>query len=504
MQAFPRSDRVDIMLLLEGTFPYIRGGVSSWVNQMIQGFPDYRFGVVFLGSHPDDYAGLKYPLPANLKHLEVHYLYPEYEKPSAKASFGGPEILAAIKSLHAWFANPTAGTGGDKLANPEFIHATIDAFQSLHAPGSWDFITGTYQQQCADSSFLDYLWTLRSMHAPIARIAAIAKGLIPAGCYHTISTGYAGFLGALLSTKWKRPLLLSEHGIYTKERRIDLLQNDLLTEGRRSLPRDPSQISYNRALWIRFFATLGRICYGAADPIIALFEETRQQQIAAGAAAERTRVIANGIDTSRLAALAAKEREFPPPVLSLIGRIVPIKDIQTFIRSIRVLSLRIPEIQGWIVGPDDEDPDYALECRGLVESLGVAGQVHFLGFRDVAEILEATGVVVLSSISEGQPLVILEAFAAGVPVVATDVGSCRQLLYGLGEEDAALGAAGEIVGINDPKALAAAAAGLLQSPARWQAARKAGQARVERFYTLPRMLAAYRELYRKGVGQWQG
>jgi polysaccharide biosynthesis protein PelF len=503
MQTLPRAERVDIMLLLEGTFPYVRGGVSSWVNQMIQAFPEYHFGVVFLGSHPEDYSGIKYELPANLKHLEVHYLYPEYEKPQPRGSMGSPETLAAIKSLHAWFRRPTAGKL-EHLADPEFIHASIDAFQSLHAPGSWEFITATYQQQCAGSSFLDYLWTLRSMHAPIARIASIAQGLIPAGCYHTISTGYAGFLGALLSNKWQRPLLLSEHGLYTKERRIDLLQHDLLTDDRRTLQRDPAQISYNRALWIRFFTTLGRICYRSADAIVALFEETRLQQIADGAAAERTRVIANGINTSRLAPLAARERAEPPAVVSLIGRIVPIKDIQTFIRAIRVLALQMPNIQGWIVGPDDEDPGYARECRGLVDSLGVAAQVRFLGFRDVAEILAETGIVVLSSISEGQPLVVLEAFAAGVPVVATDVGSCRQLVFGRGEEDQALGAAGAIVGINDSKALAAAVAGLLQSPPRWQAARQAGLARVERYYTLPSMIAAYRELYRKGVGRWRG
>jgi glycosyltransferase involved in cell wall biosynthesis len=51
------------------------------------------------------------------------------------------------------------------------------------------------------------------------------------------------------------------------------------------------------------------------------------------------------------------------------------------------------------------------------------------------------GLVVLSSISEALPLVLLEGLAAGVPAVATDVGSCRQLIYGLSEEDQALGAA---------------------------------------------------------------
>jgi glycosyltransferase involved in cell wall biosynthesis len=53
--------------------------------------------------------------------------------------------------------------------------------------------------------------------------------------------------------------------------------------------------------------------------------------------------------------------------------------------------------------------------------------------------------------------VVLEGYAAGVPSISTDVGSCRQLIYGFGPDDEALGAAGRVVGIADPAALADAA-----------------------------------------------
>ena len=48
MTTLPTAERVDVMLLLEGPFPYVSGGVSSWVNQIIRGFPDLTFGAVFL------------------------------------------------------------------------------------------------------------------------------------------------------------------------------------------------------------------------------------------------------------------------------------------------------------------------------------------------------------------------------------------------------------------------------------------------------------------------
>jgi len=72
---FPTADKADICLLLEGTFPFVSGGVSSWVNQMIRGFPEYTFACCFIGSRPEDYGSMKYELPPNVVHLETHYLH---------------------------------------------------------------------------------------------------------------------------------------------------------------------------------------------------------------------------------------------------------------------------------------------------------------------------------------------------------------------------------------------------------------------------------------------
>ena len=67
-----QGTEADIGLLLEGTFPYVAGGVSSWVNQMIRGFPDIRFAVVFIGSLEEEYGEQKYELPPNVVHFERH------------------------------------------------------------------------------------------------------------------------------------------------------------------------------------------------------------------------------------------------------------------------------------------------------------------------------------------------------------------------------------------------------------------------------------------------
>ena len=199
--------------------------------------------------------------------------------------------------------------------------------------------------------------------------------------------------------------------------------------------------------------------------------------------------------------MRAQRGEGIAPVAGLIGRVVPIKDVKTFLRAVRSVVSEIPEFEAWIVGPEDEDPGYAQECHSLVSSLGLTGQVHFLGFRNIREIMPQLGVMVLTSISEAQPLVILEAWCAGTPVVSTDVGSCRELIEGVGEQDRALGTAGEVVPIADPQATARVIQRLLQNPERWHAAQRAGEQRVQERYSDELMFARYSRLYRDAMGE---
>lgn len=125
-----------------------------------------------------------------------------------------------------------------------------------------------------------------------------------------------------------------------------------------------------------------------------------------------------------------------------------------------------------------------------------------LGYRKVDEILPQIGLCVLSSISEGQPLSLLESFAAGIPVVATDVGACRELIEGSNADDDVPGLAGRVVGIADPDALAAAALELLTDAAAYADAAAVATARVQRRYDRARMLATFDALFSGVIKQW--
>ena len=489
----------DIGLLLEGTYPYVSGGVSSWIAQILRGFPDKRFAICFLGSRHSDYPRQNYELPPQVVHCEAHFMHDaDFTQTSNRTQnhrHSDPDVVAQLHALHRDYQE----TG--------VAQEPMDALLAAHAAGrhgeydltmtreAWTRITEHYRQHCTDPSFIDYFWTVRIMHQPLWSLMRIAESFPKVGALHAVSTGYAGMLGAIMKRRRRIPLILTEHGIYTKERKIDLFQAQWIRDNRGLLEKDTGEVAYFRQMWIRFFEALGRECYQQADPIIALYENNRQRQISDGAPAERTRNIPNGIDLPRFSALYQRRPATPPAVICLIGRVVPIKDIKTFIRAMRSIAYSLPQLQAWIAGPEDEDPAYASECRNLVRSSGLEEQVHFLGFQRIDELLPKLGLIVLSSISEALPLVLLEGWAAGIPCVATDVGSCRQLVEGLDAEDRAIGRAGRIVRIADPEGLGQAVVELMSDAAAWQAASAAGRRRVERYYTEAQMFAAYRDIY---------
>jgi len=84
------------------------------------------------------------------------------------------------------------------------------------------------------------------------------------------------------------------------------------------------------------------------------------------------------------------------------------------------------------------------------------------------------------------------------------VGSCRQLIEGLDDEDRALGPSGRVVNIAAPQELADAAIGLLTDASAWSQASAAAVARVERYYTDKMMFDRYRQVYESALSQTRG
>lgn len=500
-----KGKHIDVMLIAEGTYPYIRGGVSSWIHELINGLPEFNFGVVFLGSRPEDYSEIKYQLPDNLVYLSVDYLF-VYEEKGLKKMEGDKETFNYIDYLHSWFKEhkEIKEDFPEKLKSLDFYTKEIKKEIFLYSKESWNFIINMYKKYAVETPFIDYFWTIRNMHAPIFVVANIAKNVPSFDIVHSPSTGYAGFLASLLAYDRKRPFVLTEHGIYTRERKIDLLNTDWLVNKRLFFQKDIGELDHIKNLWIRFFESVGRFTYQASNLIISLFSTAREIQISYGADPQKCVVIPNGVDVEGYSKLIEKRPEKVPKVITLLGRVVPIKDIKTFIKAMKVVCDKIPDVEGWIVGPTDEDPDYYEECKNLVETFRLENNVKFLGFQNPKDIFPKTGILTLTSISEGMPLVVLEGFAAGVPCVATDVGSCKQLIYGgLNQEDIKIGKAGEVVPIANPEELAKAYIKLLEDEDLWKSYQESAIKRVNTFYTKQQFLDNYRKIYTEIKEKWQ-
>lgn len=486
------------MLLAEGTYPYIRGGVSSWIAQLLAGLPNIRFGICFIGSQKSEYGEMRYELTDNLVHLEVHYMFGD-DNPPIKKIKADKKSFEALKELHDSFSQKSADIP-DMMKNINFYMKDVTFEHFLYSDLSWEFLNEKYMKNCPDIPFIDYFWTLRNIHRPIWILAKIVQNFPSVKIFHSPSTGYAGFLGALGSYTKNVPYILTEHGIYTRERKIDMLTADWVSFKKSPLLKQPEEFNYIKKMWVNFFEKIGEFSYKRADPILSLYPGAQKIQIAFGADKSKTKVIPNGVDVDGLNATMVKRQNPPKPIITLIGRVVSIKDIKTFIRAIRITLNEIPDVEAWIVGPTDEDPEYFAECEYMVESLGLKNSMKFLGFQNIKDILPQSALQTLTSISEGMPLVILEGYAAGVPCVATDVGSCRDLIYGgLDDEDIALGAAGAITNIANPSELAKQYIHFLSDYEAWKMAQKVALLRVEKYYRQEMFLKQYNDIYLKAI-----
>lgn len=489
----------DVSLILEGTYPYVRGGVSSWVHQLIQGMPDYQFYLVFIGGSRDAFGDAHYQLPENVAGIETHYIMETDRSIKVKGRIVPQDIVGqwyGVLSHFFEFKGPLSTESFDFLMDHVEKNEGFTRRDFLHSQQSWDVLIQLYEIYANNQSFIDYFWTFRNIFNPIFKLVEIVRGLPRTRLVHSISTGYAGFLGSLIKHHQQVPYLISEHGIYTKERKIDLSQAEWIKERHNALDNSMHRSNeQTRQMWISFFEQLGRTSYAFSNRITALYEGNRRRQILDGAPEEKTRVIVNGIKMARFNEAYEKRPEKPPKIAALVGRVVPIKDIKTFIRAIAICTSDDPEVVGWIVGPTEEDKEYFHECEMLVQSLNLQESVKFLGMQNVAEIFSQVGVCILSSISEAQPLVLLEAMASGVPCIATNVGSSAEIINGMTEEDKKLGSCGWVTNIASPDKIADAITTCFDPQTPWHKIGDNGRERVKLLYREEMMFERFHDCY---------
>lgn len=468
-----------ICVILEGSYPYVTGGVSSWMHQYIQAMSQHEFVLWVIGADSKDKGKFKYTLPDNVVEVKELFLNDALSMNfrKKKYKFDDNEMEQLWKMIECKSPN------WDTIFHI-YHDKRVSPIAFLMSEDFLDILTKICRKDYTYAAFSDFFHTVRSMMLPLLYI--LQSEVPKADIYHAIATGYAGVLARLGNYVYNVPYMITEHGIYTREREEEIIRSKWV------LP------AFKR-FWVRFFYMLSGCAYEKASMITSLFERARGLQIEMGCNPEICRYIVNGIHYNRFCDIPYKQPDGWIDIGAIL-RIAPIKDVKTMLYAFADLKSRIPNVRLHICGPED-DEEYSKECYDLVKMLKL-NDVFFPGTVNVLEKMREFDFTVLTSISEGMPLSVLESFAAGRPCVTTDVGCCKELLNGMDPDDN-LGKAGLCAPPIHREALSTAMEYLCVHPDERYKMGMAGKERVRRYYQHSDMIKNYLNAYEEVFARWQ-
>ncbi|MEU4041042.1 GT4 family glycosyltransferase PelF [Streptomyces antibioticus] len=466
-----RPGATRVTLLTEGTYPHSHGGVSVWCDQLVQGMPDLDFDVIAVtgtGREP-----VVWDLPAQVGEVRSVPMWgapPEGRTPKGRAL---ARLAAAYEEFLTALLDPRAESGFPP-ALYALARAAADGTLSpfLRGDRAITLLTSVWNRPG-----LAVREARPTVHDALTATALLEHALRPlaappprTGVAHAVSGGVAVLPGLAALDRHGVPLLLTEHGVYLRERYL----------GYRTAPyRWPV-----KAVILGFFRLLAEESYRRAALITPGNRYNRLWEEEGGADPGSIRTVYNGVDP------AAFPPAGPEPgalTLSWAGRVDPIKDLETLIRAFALVRAQLPDSRLRLFGGTPRGGEaYRERCEALAAELGHADAVTFEGrVDDIKDAYAAGNVVMLSSISEGFPFTLIEAMSCGRATVSTDVGGVRE----------AVGDTGLVVPPRDPEAMAAAALELLGDPARRRAMGEAARLRVIEQFTLRQTIDTFRSIY---------
>ena len=517
-----------VALLTEGTYPYHPGGVSVWCDQLVRGMAPHRFTIYSIVAASDLHP--TWDLPDNVDALHSIALWGD---PQSKGSrlfkrvrktlghIGDalveeddtPGLFSAQRdSANENAATPRRQSSSAKTRRDAEAHDAFEAFAwSMAKPdGGSEFLDGLHRlfdiahgapliDSLRSSESLDVLLAVMRRMQLDDRSASIAPTVVTVAdaCLaldlierqlrplfepppvvdlcHATSNGLAVLPGLGAYWTYGTPLIISEHGIYLRERYLSI-----------------NAFTYSRpvrSILLSFFKHLTWSGYQVATAMAPGSEYNVLWLEANGCDPSRIRPIYNGVDAANF---IRSSSEPDVPTLVWLGRIDPLKDVETLLHTFARVREVKPETRLRIFGTaSKENRGYLKLCEELADSLGLGDSVTFEGHvESVLDAYHAGDVVLLTSISEGFPYTLIEAMAAGKATVATDVGGVRE----------ATGGAGIIVPPRDPQRMADACLIFLNDIGLRNLVGRAARERILSRFTLDHSLAVFGDLYREVTG----
>jgi glycosyltransferase involved in cell wall biosynthesis len=446
-----------VLMTSEGTYPFYRGGVSTWCNDLMCELADVKFDILAITASP--YVLPQYPLPPNVGRVLQVPLWGmndpiEFGWRSRFASVWRSKVATNEKVIRSKFLPFFIPIVTSILAQDKDMNALGENFLAFHeyllrydyqttmrSPIVWECWRNLASKICGGEVYAQQisLWELAECLRLLYHYFLILQVPLPeVDLVHSSAAAFCGLPGIIAKMRHGTPYLLTEHGINIREQYLNSTRT--------------AETPFVRTFLLRLMGAIVRLNYHYADIIAPVCANNARWERWWGVPEHKIKVIYNGANPEVF-------KPVPPPAeqrpqVMNMGLIFPLKGQIDLINAAAIVRDRIPDVEFRLYGKPS-DPIYYQLCQAKVKEYNLDNTIDFAGFTSEPwRAYSEADVVAMASISEGFPYSIIEAMFSGATIVSTDVGGVSE----------ALGDTGVLVRANRPQQLAEAILGLFALP----------------------------------------
>lgn len=424
-------DRLCVLLATEGTYPFHKGGVSTWCHVLTQQLPEVDFKILAVVANP--YLSQCYPLSPNVREVVKVPLWGtidpiefSWRTPFSKAlkskfatnnrivrSNFGLLFYAFLRAI--LYDNTDIERMGHLLVQLHQYFLRYDYHQSMSSPTAWSAfcqaMLGNWQQQYSveQVSLVDLAEIMRLLYRFLIPIHVPVPSV---DLTHSSSASFCGLSCVIAKIQKGIPYLLTEHGVNIREQYLNLARS--------------IESGFARQFLYRLMGAVVKLNFHFADVVSPVCEFNARWERWWGVPPEKIKVIYNGADPEKFHPTPAIEKDHP--VVMNMGLIFPLKGQLDLIEAAATVRDKIPNVEFRFYGrPSDEQ--YFAECEKRVKQHKLEPNINFAGFTSEPwRAYSEADVVAMSSISEGFPFAVIEAMLSGATIVSTDVGGVHEAI----------------------------------------------------------------------------
>ena len=439
-----------VLLATEGTYPFHKGGVSTWCHVLTQQLPEVDFKILAVVANPylqrhyelstNVIDVLKIPLWGTEDPVEFSWRVPFSKALRSKLETTPQVIRSKFVPLFEQFleaivffdskrsdskrsdsqtANSNIEQLGQLLLELHQYFLRYDYHKTMNSVEVWTafkrIALADWQQQCNPirvtvvelTEIMRLLYRLLiPIHVPVPE----------ADITHSSAAGFCGLPCVIAKLQQGTPYLLTEHGINIREQYLNLT---------RSIASN-----FVRLFLYRLMAAVVRLNFHFADVVSPVCEFNARWERWWGIPAEKIKVIYNGADPEKFHPTPPTPKDHP--VVMNMGLIFPLKGQLDLIEAAAIVRDRIPNVEFRFYGRPSDDAYFA-ECEKCVQRHQLEPNINFAGFTSEPwRAYSEADVVAMSSVSEGFPFAVIEAMLSGATLVSTDVGGVREAIADTG------------------------------------------------------------------------